>query len=291
MRDRHLLVRRAGAMATLQDLGRPGLARTGVGVAGAADRASLKLANRLVANPEDAAAIETTLGDFAATPTVDLLMAVTGAPVPVWVDNRTEACNCVLNVRAGQTIRIGLAPTGVRSYLAVRGGIAVPRVLGSRSTDTMGRLGPPVLQDGMRLPVGPAPTTYPTVDQAVTMPVTGAPLRVIMGPRDDWFTAASRRALITEPWTATAVGDRVGMRLSGPTLERLVSRELSSEGVVRGSLQVPPGGNPTLLLADHPVTGGYPVIAVVVDADIDRAANVRPGDTLLFQEIRKQDLT
>ena len=197
------MVLRAGAMATIQDLGRPGLAKIGVGVSGAADRASLKLANRLVGNPEGAAAIETTLGDFSASPTVDLLMAVTGASVPVWVDDRPEGRNAVLNVRAGQTIRIGLAPTGVRSYLSVRGGIAVPKVLGSRATDTMAHLGPPVLEDRMRLPVGNSPSTYPTVDQAIIKPQTGASLRVIMGPRDDWFTADSRRALITEQWTAT----------------------------------------------------------------------------------------
>lgn len=291
MRDAQLVVHHSGAMTTVQDLGRPGLARMGVGVSGAADRASLKLANRLVGNPEGAAAIETTLGDFSASPTVDLLMTVTGAPVPVWIEDRSEGCNAVLSVKAGQTIRIGFAPVGVRSYLGVRGGIAVPKVLGSRSTDLMANLGPPVLKDGVRLPVGLPPSTYPNVEQAVTRPMTGGPFRVIMGPRDDWFTADSRRALVTEPWTATAIGDRIGMRLSGAALERVVTRELSSEGVVRGALQVPPGGRPTLLLADHPVTGGYPVIAVVVDADIDRAANIRPGDTLFFREVRKQELT
>ncbi|GAB6985339.1 5-oxoprolinase/urea amidolyase family protein [Nocardioides pyridinolyticus] len=291
MRSAELVVLQAGPMATIQDLGRPGLAKIGVGTSGAADRASLKLANRLVGNPEDAAAIEITVGGFSASPTKDLLVAVTGAPVPIWVDDRPEGCNAVLRVRAGQTLRVGVASCGVRSYLGVRGGIAVPAVLGSRSTDTMAHLGPAVLEDGVRLPVGAPPTTFPIVDQAVTRTAAGAPLRVVMGPRDDWFTAASRRALVTEPWTATAVGDRIGMRLAGPTLERVVSRELSSEGVVRGALQVPPGGHPTLMLADHPVTGGYPVIAVVVDADIDRAANIRPGDTLFFEETRKQALT
>lgn len=291
MRSAELVVLRSGPLTTIQDLGRPGLAKIGVGASGAADRGSLKLANRLVGNPENAAALEITVGGFSASPMEDLLVAVTGAPVPIWVDDRPEGCNAVLRVRAGQTIRLGVAPSGVRSYLGVRGGIAVPPVLGSRSTDTMARLGPAVLKDGARLPVGPPPATYPTVDQAVTRAATDAPLRIVMGPRDDWFTAASRRALVTEPWTATAVGDRIGMRLAGPRLERVVSRELSSEGVVRGALQVPLGGNPTLMLADHPVTGGYPVIAVVVDADIDRAANMRPGDTLYFEETRKQALT
>lgn len=281
----------AGPMATIQDLGRPGLARIGVGASGAADRGALKLANRLLGNPEGAAAIEITVGHFSACPTADVLMAVTGAPVPIWVDDRPEGCNAVLRVKAGQTVRVGLASAGVRSYLAVRGGIEIPAVLGSRSTDTMAHLGPPVLEDGIRLPVGAPPTTYPNVEQAVTRAREHDRLRVILGPRDDWFTAASRRALVTEPWTATAVGDRIGMRLAGPVLERVVSRELSSEGLVRGALQVPPGGHPTLMLADHPVTGGYPVIAVVVDADIDRAANVRPGDTLFFEETRKQALT
>lgn len=291
MRSSELVVLHAGPMATIQDLGRPGLARIGVGASGAADRGSLKLANRLVGNTEGAAAIEITVGDFSVSPTRDMLMAVTGAPVPIWVDDRPESCNAVLRVRAGRTVRVGVASAGVRCYLGVRGGIAVPPVLGSCSTDTMARLGPAVLADGVRLPVGASPTTYPTVDQAVLRAATGTRLRVIMGPRDDWFTTASCRTLLTEPWTATAVGNRIGMRLAGPVLERVVSRELSSEGVVRGALQVPPGGHPTLMLADHPVTGGYPVIAVVVDADIDRAANIRPGDTLFFEETRKQALT
>ncbi len=285
MGDAQLVVHHSGALATVQDLGRPGLARIGVGVSGAADRASLKLANRLVGNPEGAAAIEIRLGGFSVSPTIDLMMTVTGAPVPVWIDDRAEGCNAVLNVKAGRIIRVGFASVGVWSYLGVCGGIAVPEVLGSRSTDTMANLGPPVLEDGMRLPVGLAPSTYPTIGQAVIRRMTGGPLRVVMGPRDDWFTADSRRALVNEPWTATAFGNRIGMRLDGPALERLVTRELSSEGVVRGAIQVPPGGRPTILLADHPVTGGYPVIAVVVDADIDRAANVRPGDTLFFKEL------
>lgn len=291
MHNADLVVLHAGFLATIQDLGRPGLAKIGVGASGAADRGALTLANRLVGNPEGAAAIEITLGDFSASPSRDVLMAVTGASVPIWVDDRLEACNAVLRVKVGQTIRVGLASVGVRSYLAVRGGIAVSQVLGSRSTDTMAHLGPAVLKDGVRLPTGAPPATYPTVDQAVARLATDATLRVIMGPRDDWFTANSHRALVNEPWTVTAVGNRIGIRLAGPELERIDSRELSSEGVVRGALQVPPGGRPTLMLADHPVTGGYPVIAVVVDADIDRAANMRPGDTLFFKEVRKQALT
>ena len=174
-------------------------------------------------------------------------------------------------------------------------------MLGSRSTDTLAGLGPARLARGDLLPIGPAPGTRPvgspagaalagTVD-GVAAPVGAgdlvggeeASLRLTPGPRADWFSPAAHAALTTAAWTVTPRSDRVGLRLDGPPLERAVTRELAPEGMVEGALQVPPDGRPVLFLADHPVTGGYPVIAIVVPRDIPLAAQARPGNRLRFR--------
>jgi biotin-dependent carboxylase-like uncharacterized protein len=282
---RSIEVLATGALALVQDLGRPGLAASGVGRSGAADRAALRLANRLVANPEGAAGVEAVFGGLAVRALALLTVAVTGAPAPADVDGTPVAPNTLLALRPGQVLRLGVPPTGLRSYLAVRGGLAVDPVLGSSSTDTLAGLGPPKLTAGTILPVGPEPAQLPVVDLA---PVADPPagivrLRAVVGPRADYL--ADPRALGAITWTASSRSDRVGMRLAGGRLERDADRgdrELPSEGMVRGAVQVPPGGEPVLFLADHPVTGGYPVAAVVLDADVDRAAQVRPGQAVRF---------
>lgn len=276
-----------GPLATLQDLGRPGLAPVGVGRSGAADRRSATLANRLVANPEGAACVEATYGGLAVRARRPLLVAVTGAPCPLTVDGRPAPANAPVHLDTGAELRLGVPHSGLRTYLAVRGGIAVPAVLGSRSTDLLSGLGPAPLSAGTVLPVGPPPTAFPCVDLAPVPPVAPPQdreltLRVVPGPRADWFTEGALAALLTCPYLVGAASDRVGMRLEGPVLDRAVDAELPSEGMVPGALQVPPSGQPTLFLADHPVTGGYPVIAVVVRADVDRAAQARPGQPLRF---------
>ncbi|MBB3661888.1 biotin-dependent carboxylase-like uncharacterized protein [Prauserella sediminis] len=277
-----------GPLATVQDLGRPGNAGIGVGVSGAADRGSLRLANRLVGNDEDAACVEVTFGGFAARAQGPLTVAVTGAPCPVTVAGRGAAPDSVLRVPAGAEIRLGAPPRGLRSYLAVRGGLAPAAVLGSRSTDLLSGLGPQLLREGDVLPVGPAPARFPVVDGAPGRPIAEAEatLRVVTGPRDDWFTSRALQTLLTEPYTVTSECDRVGARLDGPELARAGVGELPSEGMVPGALQVPPSGKPTLFLADHPVTGGYPVIAVVVASDVDAAAQLRPGTRVRFVRAR-----
>jgi biotin-dependent carboxylase-like uncharacterized protein len=269
-----------GPLSTVQDLGRPGWAALGVGRSGAADRGSLRLANRLVGNPEDAAAVEVTFGGLAVRASADLVVAVTGAPAPLRVGGHPRATHAAVLLAAGQEAVLEAPPAGLRSYLAVRGGLAVEPVLGSRSTDVLAGLGPPPLRAGDRLPVGPPPAApVPVVDVAAVVMPGGddVVLRAVPGPRADWFAGAALDVLGATRWVASADSDRVGVRLDGGRLERSRTGELPSEGMVAGALQVPPSGQPVLLLADAPTTGGYPVVAVVLAADVDRAAQLRPG--------------
>jgi biotin-dependent carboxylase-like uncharacterized protein len=278
-----LRVLRPGPLCLVEDLGRRGVSGIGVGRSGAADRAALRLANRALANPEDAAALEVTLGGLTLEVVVGpVWLCVTGAPAPVSVDGRDVGPFSVVAAAEGSVVRLGTPPSGLRSYLAVRGGVDVPAVLGSRSHDVMGGLGPAPLAAGVELPVGGPPRGQPHVDHLPSAPpVDDVVLGVVRGPRDAWVRDA--HALVATSWTASERSNRVGMRLSGGRIEHLdPDRQLPSEGVYRGGIQVPPSGEPVLFLADHPVTGGYPVIAVVVDADVDRAAQVRPGQRVRF---------
>ncbi|MFI9408025.1 biotin-dependent carboxyltransferase family protein [Nocardia sp. NPDC052316] len=279
----------AGLLSTIQDLGRPGWFAVGVGVSGAADRGSLKLANRLVGNPEDAAGIETLLGGLELVAEAPVLLAVTGADAPITVDGVAEARASVLALRTGQRLKLGTATAGLRVYVAVRGGIAVEPVLGSRSRDTLAGLGPEPLTEGTRLTVGPAADyPWPNVEVAPVPPMDSGPVtvRVLLGPRDDWFT--DPRSLCTGRWQMTDRADRVGVRLArvgdGPPLTRINDKELPTEGVPLGAIQVQPSGEPVVFLADHPITGGYPVVGTVVTADVDLLAQLRPGQQLRFRE-------
>jgi biotin-dependent carboxylase-like uncharacterized protein len=269
-----------GPLCTVQDEGRTGQGALGIGRSGACDRASAALANRLVGNPPGAALLEVTFGGLALRAEDDVLLATAGArcagPFP-------HAAPTPL--RRGRELRLGVPATGLRTYVAVRGGLAVPPVLGSRSTDVLAGLGPPIVAAGQELPVGEPTAPPPTVDLA---PVADPPgddvtVPVLPGPRADWFGEAGWAALAARPWTVTSESNRVGLRLDGGPLRRVREGELPSEGMVRGALQVPPSGLPVLFLADHPVTGGYPVIGYVVDADVDRCAQLRPGQALRFR--------
>ncbi len=278
-----LRVLRPGPLSLVEDLGRPGLSGMGVGRSGAADRASLRLANRVLGNPEGAAAVEVTLGGLQVEVVGGTVwMCVTGAEAPVSVGGRAVGHCAVVAAPAGSVVRLGVPPSGLRSYLAVRGGVAVPPVLGSRSRDVLAGLGPAPLSTGTELPVG-RPGALPVVDQVPPRP--GADivvLHAVRGPRDGWVR--SPETLAGALWTASERSNRVGVRLTGAALKHVDPlRQLPSEGVCRGGVQVPPSGEPVLFLADHPVTGGYPVVAVVVDADVDLAAQVRPGQRIRFR--------
>lgn len=273
-----------GVLTLVQDLGRPGLAAIGVGASGAFDRAAHRLANRLVGNDESAAGLEVLLVGAALELPAGAWVAVTGADGPVTLNDAPVArAHPVRAERDGAVLRIGPAARGVRYYVAVRGGIAVESVLGSRSRDTLAALGPHPVRAGDELIVGGAvagpvpaidlvPVDAPTIDHAE--------LDVRPGPRLDWFTPDAWHRMLHAEWTVLSRADRTGVRLDGPTLDRrpeFAGRELASEGMTAGAIQVSPDGVPTILGPDHPVTGGYPVIAVVTDDTLDRLAQLRPG--------------
>ena len=273
------------ASATVQDLGRAGRARLGVARAGALDRGVLRLANRLLGNAEDAATIEIALGGFAATALCDLWIVMTGAWAPLRIDGRPIDPYVPHCWRTGERLEVGWGGRGVRSCLGVRGGIEAPPAAGSRSTDTLAGLGPDRLAAGAEHADGAAaPQPIPPLEIAPWgWPADPIEVELAPGPRGDEFAPAAHRALVEEVWTVAAQADRVGMRLDGPTLPRLVSAEVPSEGMVPGAVQVPPHGRPVILLADGPVTGGYPVIAVVTDATLDRLAQAGPGARVRFR--------
>lgn len=271
-----------GPLTTVQDSGRIGMAALGVGRSGACDRASYRLANRLVGNAAGAAVLEVTLGGLRLRADREVIVVTTGARC-----EGSSPHNAPSRLRAGEELFLGAPPAGLRTYVAVRGGFAVEPVLGSRSTDLLADLGPAVVAVGDVLPVGEPSAPMSRIDLApVPDPETGeVTVRVVPGPRRDWFGDEAWAALVTQAYTVSSDSNRVGIRLAGEPLERVRGGELQSEGMARGALQVPPSGRPVLFLADHPVTGGYPVIAYVVDDDVDRCAQLQPGQILLLREL------
>lgn len=277
-----ITVEATGPLALLQDLGRPNCAHLGVSPSGAADRRALRLGNRLVGNPETAAAIEVTFGGLVVTADHLVWAAVTGAPTQVRLNGHPTASHTTMTLRTGDRLAIDPPPLGLRNYLALRGGIEAEHVLHSVSRDVLSGLGPEPLRAGQQLGVGVPRQELPNADSAPTGPPRTT-MTISAGPRLDWFEASAWRQLLDQPWVVTADCDRVAVRLDGPTLPRRRHDELPSEGLVRGAIQVPASGQPLIFLADHPVTGGYPVIAVLSDRSCDDAAQLRPGDTLRFQ--------
>jgi biotin-dependent carboxylase-like uncharacterized protein len=272
-----ITVVRSGPLTTVQDRGRFGYAHLGVPRSGALDQPAAGLANALVGNAASAAVLETTLMGCALRFSAPARVAVTGATAVVKVGG--VVVTGVVEVPAGSVLDIGRATAGLRSYVAVAGGIGVEPVLGSRSTDTLSGLGPPRLTDGMTLPIGSDLGGWPA---ATPLVATGEiTLGVWFGPRDDWFADAAE--LCTGSYTVSPVSNRVGARLAGRGLTRAKAGELPSEGVVLGAIQVPADGQPLIFLADHPTTGGYPVIGVV--DDVTPLAQARPGTTVRFQKL------
>lgn len=271
----------AGALSTVQDLGRPGYAHLGVPRSGALDQPALRLANRLVGNEEGAAALETTLTGVKVLARTSCRIAVTGAEADVLVDGRAVAWGSAVPVPAGAEIVVGTATRGLRCYLAVAGGVDLEPELGSRSTDLLSGLGPAPLAAGVVLPIG-TPSRAPEEATAVPRP-RPAVLHLDLGPREDWFAPAALAALDGSAYEVAADSNRIGLRLVGPPIERSRAEELPTEPMVLGAVQVPPNGQPVVFLADHPTTGGYPVIGVVDEADLAVCAQARPGDRLTLR--------
>lgn len=272
----------AGALTTVQDRGRPGLAHVGVPRAGPLDAPAAALATRLVGNGADAALLETTASGMAFVAGRALVVAVTGARCAVRVHGRAVAFAEPVSVPSGARVEVGPALDGVRSYVAVAGGVDVAPVLGSRSTDTLAWVGPPVVRAGDVLPVGRAAGEPVGVDVDVRRrrePV----LRLEPGPHPRFFSPDALARLDGAQYAVAPESNRVGLRLAGPPVARAGDAELPSEGMVLGAVQVPPNGQPVVFLHDHPVTGGYPVVAVVQPDDLAVCAQARPGDVLTLR--------
>ena len=292
-----LQVRATGLLTVFQDLGRHGQARQGVSASGAMDQAALKAANRLVGNASNAAALETVGGGLQLRSVGDNVVAVTGADAVLtlttadgqrWSVPRYEP----VALADGDMLAVGQPTAGARCYVAVRGGFAEAPVMGSCATDTLAHVGPAPVAVGDWLAVQPAPATsvvaapelppadLPTLEQEVV-------LDVVMGPRTDWFTPEAIARFAAQRWQVTPQSNRVGLRLAGEMpLDRAITGELPSEGTALGALQVPPSGQPVLFLADHPLTGGYPVIGCVAPYHLDRAGQIPVGACLRFNPIQ-----
>lgn len=317
-----LVVVRPGLQTTVQDLGRPGRAALGVSPAGALDRGALRRANRMAGNETGAAGLESLFGGLELRAARDQVLAVTGAQVPLLITTpaaepetpqsaasdpstqgddpstqgsdpstqepsvREAPLNAPFALLAGETLTVGAPTQGLRTYIAVRGGFEVPHLLGSASADSLSGIGPAPLAAGDALAVRPPRGAHvvglPEIPPPLPDPAKPTELRVVPGPRQDWFTDASLASFAEQDWTVTAQSNRVGVRFDGSPLERSREGELVSEGTPRGAIQVPASGLPVLFLADAPVTGGYPVIGVVVSADLDLAAQLPPGAKVRF---------
>jgi biotin-dependent carboxylase-like uncharacterized protein len=270
-----------GPLSTLQDLGRPGWAHLGVARAGALDRGAAALARRLVGGAADDAVVETTMGGVVLRTRRAVTLAVTGATCEVRVNRRSVGHATPVTVPSGSVLAVGPATSGVRSYVAFAGGIAVEPVLGSRSTDTLAWVGPPRLAAGQVLPIGTA-DRLPEPPPAVVGRQRERVLHLRRGPRADWLEPGGWVGLDATSYVVAPDSDRIGLRLDGPRIERRAG-ELPSEGMVLGAVQVPPSGQPVVFLADHPTTGGYPVVAVVEDDDLDLCGQLRPGDRVVLR--------
>jgi antagonist of KipI len=304
-----LRILRPGLLTTVQDLGRPGYQHLGVVVSGAMDALALRGANLLVGNDEGAAGLEITL----LGPTIrfesEQLIALTGADLSPTLDGQPMPPHRPVAVRAGTVLAFGAARAGCRAYLAVAGGLAVPLVLGSRATYLRAALGGwhgRALLAGDELPVG-QPTAASQQLRGVLALATASRawaaarwtpgpllcprpqpvplLRALRGPEYAQFTLASQQAFWRELFLLTPAADRMGYRLQGPGLTRATPPELLSSAVTLGTVQVPPGGQPIVLLADAQTTGGYPRLAQVITADFSALAQARPGQQLRFAEV------
>ncbi|HMN21770.1 MAG TPA: 5-oxoprolinase/urea amidolyase family protein [Ottowia sp.] len=289
---------RVGLQTLVQDAGRHGMAGLGISPSGALDQPAMRQANRLVGNPVHTPVLENLLGGLRLRCHGRATLAVTGAAVPLTLhgaDGRqwALASHAAVALDDGDVLVVGTPTAGVRCYVAVRGGWQVAPVLGSCATDTLAHVGPPALQAGQRIAIGSVPphalrATQPAEAAPADLPRPGdeVTLDVVAGPRTDWFTPDALARLERQTWQVTPQSNRIGLRLHGAQpLTRARHDELPSEGTVTGAIQVPAGGQPVLFLADHPLTGGYPVIAAVASHHLPLAAQLPVGCRLRFRVI------
>ncbi len=286
----NLLIHDAGPQTTVQDLGRRGTLRAGVPPSGPMDREAFLLANRLVGNPDDAAALECTL----IGPRIELAdarwVAVTGAAMPATLNRAPMPRWATFEVKPGDVLRLGPAASGVRAYLAVSGGIDTPPALGSRSTYLRGQLGGHqgrALRKGDVLPLGPPSGGAPAevLGQFIPDYTQVLTARMVLGPQDDRFTQRGIQALFEAPYEMTPQSDRMGARLRGARIEHTRGHDIISDGVAWGGVQVVGDGQPIVLLADRQSTGGYTKVGTVCSFDIGRVCQVKPGQRLSFTRV------
>jgi antagonist of KipI len=280
-----LSVIRPGMLTTVQDLGRWGFQHLGVPVAGPMDWYSHRLANRLVGNPDEAAALEITLIGPELAASGDVVCAVSGASFELWCGANPQPVNVPFLLRRGERLRFGVRSAGARATLAVAGGIDTPEMLGSRSTSLISRMGPfggRVLVAGDVLPVGSLQRPDRLSPRPLALPRGGARIRVMLGPHHGRFTDEALETFCSARYIVTPDSNRMGYRLDGAVLARRDTTDMLSDATPVGSLQVPPSGLPILLMADRQTTGGYPKIATVITADLPLAGQLGPGDWIAF---------
>jgi antagonist of KipI len=280
----------AGPQTTVQDLGRTGRMRYGIPPSGPVDRFAFVLANRLLGNPDAAAALECTLMGPGFETTAVGAVAVTGADMPVTVNGQDAPGWATIAVKPGDVVKLGAARTGVRAYIGFAGGLDVPLVLGSRSTYLRGRVGGlqgRALRKGDELELFPSGSvTARRVARRDIPDYTGEPtVRAVLGPQADRFTQEGLRALFGGRYEMLPQSDRMGSRLRGPRIEHARGHDIISDGIALGSIQVPGDGQPIVLLVDRQSTGGYTKAATICSSDIWRVGQARPGQWLRFQSV------
>jgi antagonist of KipI len=287
-----ILVEAPGFLTTVQDLGRPGRAAAGISASGAADPIALRIGNRLVGNDGGAAAFELTIVGGAFRFTADGVVAIAGADPQGRLDDRPVASWRAFAVHAGETLACGALRGGARSYLCFRGGVSVPLLFGSASTHLLTGLGGfegRALRAGDRVPLGSTVAGAPlpgSIDaSAIPGYRAGEPFRVTPGPQSDWFDEEAHAVFHETDWRVAEACDRMGIRLKGGRVRQQGTRELTTEGVPLGAIQIPPDGEPIVLFVEHQTTGGYPKIANVVSADLPAVGQLRPRDRVRFEAI------
>ncbi len=284
-----LTVLTPGLLTTVQDLGREGFGPMGVSASGAADALALRIGNKLLGNPEDASALEMTLLGGAFQFSAETSVAIAGSDFGATLDNQTLAAHTAFKAQPGQTLQFGPTKSGARAYLCVRGGLDVPKVLGSRSTHLLSGLGGwagRALRKGDVLPIGSDLMCGTSADRSAPwkeLESTRGAIRVTQGPQWESFSESVRKQFFEQSYVVTEDANRMGIRLKGTQHPLAATEDMITEGVSLGAIQVTPGGQPIILFVEQQTTGGYPKIANVIAADFSSVGQLRPRDEIHFE--------